>query len=230
MARSLANKSNVVAPGGNYPYGRLKDKDGTPGTPVNEVTYGDFHQFFERMMALAGISANEQPDNSANTFQFIIALKTLMNRVIFSTATTVSSPAGFAWTDFVSYSLPAGAVTRNGEVIKVRGSGRIANNGNAKGIEVGLGGTTGVSISGFFATYNFWEVEMTIIRKSSTQYNSIARLTLTDFGVTVKEYIAQNVDAAIDWTIANDIKIRIQGTAASDVRGDQATIERDYTQ
>lgn len=219
----------MVAPGGNYPYGRIKDKDGTPGTPVNEVTYGDFHQFFERMMALAGISANEQPDNSANTFQFIIALKTLMNRVIFSTATTVSNTAGSAWTDFVSYTLAAGTVTRNGEVIKVRGSGRIAGNANVKAIEVGLGIATGVSV-GFFATYNYWEVEMTIIRKSATEYNSIARLALTDYGTTVKEYIAQNVGVVIDWTIANDIKIRLQGVALNDVRGDQATIERDYTQ
>lgn len=74
--RSLANKTNVTAPDADYPYGRLKDNDGTGnGTPVNEQVYGDIHQFFEKLMAEAGLAANNLPENVTNGFQLITALK-----------------------------------------------------------------------------------------------------------------------------------------------------------
>ncbi len=75
--RILANKTNVVAPGGDYPYGRIKDKSGpsaTDGTPVSEDVYGDIHQLLERMIDWAGITANDLPDNDANGFQLFEAL------------------------------------------------------------------------------------------------------------------------------------------------------------
>lgn len=77
MARSLASKPNVVAPGGSYPFGRIKDKGGTAGTPVNEQVYGDMHQFFEKMMSLAGLVANGLPENNTDGFQFIQAMQKL---------------------------------------------------------------------------------------------------------------------------------------------------------
>lgn len=75
MALSLASKQNVIAPGGNYPYGDIKDDDGTGnGTPVDRNVYADFHQFFARLMAQAGVTPNNLPDNSANGFQLYQAL------------------------------------------------------------------------------------------------------------------------------------------------------------
>lgn len=75
MARKLENKTNVVAPGGSYPYGRIKDDTGSnDGTPVNEAVYGDFHQFFEKLMADGNVVHNGQPENATNGFQFIQAL------------------------------------------------------------------------------------------------------------------------------------------------------------
>lgn len=83
MARSLASKPNVIAPGGNYPYGRIRDDDGTGnGTPVNELVYGDFHQFFARLMALAAVTPNDFPENNADGFQLITALSTYIQSVI----------------------------------------------------------------------------------------------------------------------------------------------------
>lgn len=81
--RSLASKTNVTAPGGDYPYGRLKNNpgDGT-GTPVNELVYGDFHQFFEKLMADAGLSANGLPENSANGFQLNAALAAFIDDLV----------------------------------------------------------------------------------------------------------------------------------------------------
>lgn len=78
MARSLASKQNVDAPNSaNFEFGRIKDRiDGVQeGTPLNEPVYGDFHQFFEKILSDAGITANGQPENKVNGYQYNDALK-----------------------------------------------------------------------------------------------------------------------------------------------------------
>lgn len=75
MARTLASKVNVDAPGGNYPYGRPRNNTGSGnGTPVDEEFVGDLTQFFERLLAVGGVTANGLPENSANGFQYVTAL------------------------------------------------------------------------------------------------------------------------------------------------------------
>lgn len=75
MAIGLQNTDNIVAPGGSYPYGRVKDDDGTGnGTPANTKTLGDFHQFFARLMSVAGLTPSGTPDNFTDGFQYIDAL------------------------------------------------------------------------------------------------------------------------------------------------------------
>lgn len=87
--RSLANKTNVEPPDSDYPYGRIKDNPGNnTGTPINEQVYGDFHQFFERMMAkqlgspLGDIVPNELPDSDYSGFQLFEALENVINNLI----------------------------------------------------------------------------------------------------------------------------------------------------
>lgn len=83
MAYKLEDKPNVVAPNGTYPYGAIKDNSGSgDGTPVNAVVYGDFHQFFARLMAIAGLVANGLPDNAVNGFQLFTALGTYISSLI----------------------------------------------------------------------------------------------------------------------------------------------------
>lgn len=78
--RKLATKTNVQAPDGQYPYGRIKNNDGSQnGTPVDENTYGDIHQFFEKLMAAAGITANGFPENQYSGFQLNEALQKLID-------------------------------------------------------------------------------------------------------------------------------------------------------
>lgn len=73
--RSLASKPNVQAPNVDYPNGRIKDDTGAgDGTPVNELVYGDFHQFFEQLMNAAAVVPNDLPDNVTNGFQLFQAL------------------------------------------------------------------------------------------------------------------------------------------------------------
>lgn len=71
----LSDKPNVESPSAEYPFGNIKDNTGTNnGTPVNKLVYADFHQFFEKMMAVAGITANGLPDSETNGFQLFEAL------------------------------------------------------------------------------------------------------------------------------------------------------------
>ena len=56
MAIKLEDKTRVEAPGVDYPYGQIKDSTPTvKGTPVNVEVYGDFHQYFARLLAESGI-------------------------------------------------------------------------------------------------------------------------------------------------------------------------------
>lgn len=79
--RSLASKPNTVAPGGDYPYGRTKDDDGSGnGTPVNEATHGDIHIFLEKLMDDGDVTPNDLPENVTNGFQLNLALaKVILN-------------------------------------------------------------------------------------------------------------------------------------------------------
>lgn len=75
MAIKLEDKPNVEAPSTDYEFGNIKDNPGNnSGTPVNALVYADFHQFFAKLMASAGISYNGLPDNTTNDYQYFLAL------------------------------------------------------------------------------------------------------------------------------------------------------------
>lgn len=80
MAINIDDKGNVDGPGGNFEFSHIRD-DSSPGsgdgTPVNTLVYGDFHQFFAKIIDLAGIAYNDLPENSGNGYQYIEALKKL---------------------------------------------------------------------------------------------------------------------------------------------------------
>lgn len=71
----LENKPNVTAPNAAYPFGNIKDKTSSEaGTGVNVAVYGDMHQFFAKLFAASGLTANGLPDNESNGFQLYKAL------------------------------------------------------------------------------------------------------------------------------------------------------------
>jgi len=73
--RNKATLANIIIDS-DYLFGRIKDNSGTnDGTPVNEFVYGDIHQFFAKLITLAGITPNNLPDNETNGYQTIQALK-----------------------------------------------------------------------------------------------------------------------------------------------------------
>lgn len=91
MAIKLSDKPNVTAPGGDYSYGDIRNRDGlTPGTPGSREVYADFHQFFERMVGQnEDVSFNGNPDNDANGYQLFQALIYSMPRKIVKEFTSV---------------------------------------------------------------------------------------------------------------------------------------------
>lgn len=79
MAIKLINQTNVDPASGEYPYGNIKDNDGSNnGTPLNKITHADFHQFFAKMLAeweaLGFETASGVPDNAYDGFNYYSAL------------------------------------------------------------------------------------------------------------------------------------------------------------
>lgn len=65
----------------NFPDGRIKNNDGSGnGTPINEQVKGDIHEFFDKALRLYGISHNGFPDNEANGYQTIEAVRALASK------------------------------------------------------------------------------------------------------------------------------------------------------
>jgi len=75
MATGIQNYPRIVPPGGAYPFGNIKDNaTGDPGTPVNQETYSDMHQFLAKLLDEANVTANVLPDNLTNGYQYLEAL------------------------------------------------------------------------------------------------------------------------------------------------------------
>ena len=81
MARKLENKTNVLAPNGDFPSGDILDDTGVgDGTPMTRTVYSDIHQFFAKVLRDAetepkGVfTTNDLPENTTNGFQLNEAL------------------------------------------------------------------------------------------------------------------------------------------------------------
>ncbi len=75
MAIKLEDKVNVTAPGGDYPFGDVKDNSGSnDGTNYNRLTNADYFQFFAKMLADSGVVANGLLEDNNNGFQYFEAL------------------------------------------------------------------------------------------------------------------------------------------------------------
>lgn len=82
MARNKKDQANIDQSNlADYPDGRIKNNTGGgDGTPVNEITKGDIHEFFDKLMRLYGISHNGLPDNVTNGYQLVDAVKALASK------------------------------------------------------------------------------------------------------------------------------------------------------
>jgi hypothetical protein len=80
MAININDKPNVTPPGGDFEFAKIKDET-TPGAndgvPLNDIVYGDFHQFFAKIVEQSGIAYNGLQENLTNGYQYLEALKKL---------------------------------------------------------------------------------------------------------------------------------------------------------
>ncbi len=82
MARDKAKLQNInLSDLVNYPNGRIADNTGAgDGTPVSEVTYGDIHETYAKLMRLSGLKYNDLPDNEENGYQLVEAIRSLPSK------------------------------------------------------------------------------------------------------------------------------------------------------
>lgn len=79
--RNKATLPNIDLTDPDFLLGRIKNNTGAnDGTPVNEFVYGDIHQFFAKLLNLAGLTPNGLPDNEANGYQTIDALISIASK------------------------------------------------------------------------------------------------------------------------------------------------------
>lgn len=72
MAIGIANYPNITPANADYPNGQIKNDPS--GTPVNVLTNGDIQIFFDKMLRIAGLTANGLPDNETNGYQLVDAV------------------------------------------------------------------------------------------------------------------------------------------------------------
>ena len=123
MAQDLSNASGIeIDP--DYVNGKIKDKQ----TRVNAFINQDIIQFFQKLMSLAGITANNDFDNESNGYQFIDALIAKIRDTSATTtlkgtvekATTAEAQAGTVdkFLDAALLQLVTATTSRNGVVEK----------------------------------------------------------------------------------------------------------------
>lgn len=174
----------------NYPDGRVKDNTGSGnGTGVNERVYGDLHQAIAKLMRLYGIIPSGLPDNEANGFQIVEALKALASKNDY--IYPLSSVDGVLNVDIKFANM------QNGEFIVCRASVDKTTETQIKGI-----GATNFSItySGSFKTNEYVRVIKTsggisIVRLAD--WNSLSAMA-TDLGFLKKATYLQEIDGTLD--------------------------------
>ena len=190
--RNKANQSNIDKSDlTNYPQGRIKNDGGSgDGTPVNEQTKGDIHEFFDKLLRLYGITHNGLPDNEENGYQTIDALKGLANKNDYAYDLASIS-------DVLTLPLKVGKLNVN-EMFTVKAS-------QDKGIETTLRGTLdnitkSVTIIGDYLTGDYLRVintasTITIIRLADySNFEVIA----TELGFLQKATGAEVIAGVID--------------------------------
>ena len=88
--------------------------------------------------------------------------------------TTAVTTTGTSEETIQSYSLPAGALKRNGQSLRVRAWGTTAANGNDKTVKLTFGATTLVSTGALAANAKDWYLEAIVVRTGAATQEAIA--------------------------------------------------------
>jgi hypothetical protein len=151
MLKIINFDGTVVAPGGDYPWGNIKNKP--DGTKINVKSNADMHQLHQKMMADAGMTPNGLPDNVSNGFQLSDALQILCARPDITATSRVNMDGDtitFEKTRTIIYS----ATTGSGPGVTLTFDMTGAIIGSEVIIQTGLPGT-GVFLTPSASTINF---------------------------------------------------------------------------
>jgi hypothetical protein len=187
MARDIADYSGtVIAPGGSYTYGRVKNAPS--GTVVDESMMGDIVQLMMRMMAIGGITPNGLPDNDTNTYQLFLALQAVIELKVTTTKRSYGVGAGQGW-NLVLYTLAASL-----PIVTLASTKQELTLGSANFYEFDLTTspahdvvTFGTDIAAGYVAYFFWEGG-----------SGTFTITLNSTNTSGKPMIVQNGVAAAD--------------------------------
>ncbi len=122
-------------------------------------------------------------------------------------------------TDLYTYTLPANALTVNGQKLKIIFAGNSAVNGNSKLVYVMIDGNP-VGSQSFVGSNYTWRYEITCIRSDTDKLRIIGTGSLT--ATTEVQFYAE---ITVDFTAGIDIKLVGDGTANNDVIARMGTIE-----
>lgn len=193
MARNLALKTNVEPADSDYPYGKIKDDSGVgDGTPVNELVYGDMHQFFARMFAKSGLVYNNLPDSDYSDFQFFEAAQKLWKNFTGIRRTAVGLTLNFDDTGKLihveSNVSPITIVLPFSEDINDFDSITIVNNSNYQ-ITINSNFTDTILSSGSISLYKTGDFIEFVLDKSNTDWIvSNRKITITPPSPVLAKY------------------------------------------
>lgn len=180
----LQDKVNVDAPDSDYPFGKVRDDNGTGnGTPVDFDFLHDYTQFFEKLMDASGITPNGLPDNEYSGFQLYEAfIKMTRPYKLYSgllTQTGTSAPT------FTEHFNDLGAVvwTRTGAgIYKGTLTGAFAGK---RGFLIGPGSSATTLIRGFISNDN--EIQLfTFDQDLAANTNTLTDALLTNVYLEIK--------------------------------------------
>lgn len=133
-------------------------------------------------------------------------------RVLNVNTTTFPSPADTGTHDAVTYTLPAGTLSIDGKIIRIKAFGEFAANANTKTVGVSFGATGSLFASSSTPNNKDWELYVDIIRTGASAQKTtgfIRGVTATSSGNS--HYWAITEDDTVDI----DITITVKNGAAS---------------
>jgi len=143
MAREIVDFDGTVLPvDSTNLYGGIKNAPS--GTKINSKSNFDLQVFFQRMMALAGVTPNSLEENAANGFQLTTALNTLYVRR-FNGMAAAFGASGFTPVTMSgcvntgasgAYLISSGFFFYNGQFVNMAGSGAVLTGSNVPLINI----------------------------------------------------------------------------------------------
>lgn len=150
------------------------------------------------------------------------------NRLLYSSGASVDAAANTTEQTLKTYTLAAGAVAADGDMVRVKASGKLGATTRARTIKLYIGSYT-VTFTTSNASNLAWEIEVEHIRTASGTKMSRFKFRTGPNGTSGDlNFQSGTINDSLDWTIANDIKLTGQtasGAVAADTNCNSLTVE-----